>query len=102
VDDELSHWLRREGTCGRWEQIHADMASVFQKFVAEQAPRRVQASLEAAENLPLPAGVAPRDADTIRRCIAWSTAIAEGVLVATALYLARHEPPAASGPRDAS
>ena len=95
--DDFARQLKKDWLTGRSEQIHERLSQVFRKYLAEDVPTRAQQLVTALDEAPLVPGVSPKDQAATQVMMAWSQAVAEGALVAVAIYLAAEElrdPPA--------
>jgi hypothetical protein len=93
--DEFAARLRQQWLAGRAIQGFERMHSAFLKYVGDEAPRRAQELMERLDEAPLVPGVSPAKQASAQLMMAWSQALAEGVLVVVALEVAHQE---AKGP----
>jgi hypothetical protein len=98
-DEEFFRRLGREFTVGRSNAVFEELHRAFRSYVgSHEFQTRVAQLVDAfsAYGGPTPAGVSESAAAGATVAMAYAHAEAEGALLAIAMYLAGHEPPAES------
>lgn len=94
-EDEFNEYLRGEWLVGRGSAIYDEMWETLSKLALKRTGPRFQQILQTSRaTMPMP-GLDPETAETARSMVAHTQAMAENVLLAIAIYLARHETPPA-------
>lgn len=90
--DEFSEYLRGEWFVGRANAAYDEMWQTLSDLNRKRTMRRQREILAAASAVPL-GGMGLADEMVVRTTTAHVQAMAENVLLAVAIYLARHESP---------
>jgi isopenicillin N synthase-like dioxygenase len=90
--EDFGEYLRNEWMIGRADAMYKELWDVLSKLGQQRTAKRQQAILESSMSTPVP-GVGSEMEMVARLFTAHTQAMAENVLLAVAIYLAKHEQP---------